>query len=110
MADKRFKKIYTQGVMGTQEIWQDVETGVQYLYITAGYSGGLTPAAGDGRQARRHPGRARLTAGIAGTAKTRIPKGVPPGSAAPFSALPPACSLQAVSGAADGLCRRDPAA
>ncbi len=50
MADKRFKKIYTQGVMGTQEIWQDVETGVQYLYITAGYSGGLTPLLGtDGR-------------------------------------------------------------
>ena len=36
--------------MGTQEIWQDVETGVQYLYITAGYSGGLTPLLGtDGR-------------------------------------------------------------
>ena len=50
MADKRFKKIYTQGIMGIQEIWQDVETGVQYLYVGAGYGGGLTPLLGtDGK-------------------------------------------------------------
>ncbi|MBC5582306.1 xylan 1,4-beta-xylosidase [Anaerofilum sp. BX8] len=50
MADKRFKKIYTQGIMGVQEIWQDVETGVQYLYVGIGYGGGLTPLLGtDGK-------------------------------------------------------------
>lgn len=32
------------------EIWQDQETGVQYLYRFSGYSGGLTPLLdGDGK-------------------------------------------------------------
>ncbi len=39
--DKRFEKIYTQG-MGAMEIWVDKETGVNYLYRQSGYSGGLT--------------------------------------------------------------------
>jgi hypothetical protein len=39
--DKRFEKIYSQG-MGTIEIWVDNETGVNYLYHQSGYSGGLT--------------------------------------------------------------------
>ncbi len=39
--DKRFEKIYTQG-MGSMEIWVDKETGVNYLYRQSGYSGGMT--------------------------------------------------------------------
>lgn len=41
--EKRFEKCYSQGVMGTTEIWVDRETGVQYLYHSSGYGGGLTP-------------------------------------------------------------------
>ena len=42
--DKRFIKTYGQnGLQGTMEIWVDKETGVNYLYHAAGYSGGLTP-------------------------------------------------------------------
>ena len=39
--EKRFEKIYSQGTSGI-EIWIDRETGVNYLYHTSGYSGGLT--------------------------------------------------------------------
>lgn len=39
--DKRFERIYSQG-MGTLEIWVDKETGVNYLYRQSGYSGGMT--------------------------------------------------------------------
>lgn len=39
--EKRFEKIYSQGTAGI-EIWVDRETGVNYLYHTTGYSGGLT--------------------------------------------------------------------
>ena len=39
--DKRFDKIYSQGA-GSIEIWVDKETGVNYLYRSAGYGGGLT--------------------------------------------------------------------
>lgn len=39
----RFEKVYTQGMIGTMEIWVDKETGVNYLYRQSGYSGGLTP-------------------------------------------------------------------
>lgn len=43
MADnKRFIKTYAQGHMTVTEIWVDKETGVNYLYHSAGYSGGLT--------------------------------------------------------------------
>nr|WP_239257252.1 DUF6440 family protein [Listeria ilorinensis] len=37
------KKMYTQGKLSIMEIWVDKETGVQYLYHSAGYSGGMTP-------------------------------------------------------------------
>ena len=40
---KRFKVIYSQGSLTRTEIWLDTKTGVNYLYHTAGYSGGLTP-------------------------------------------------------------------
>ena len=39
--EKRFKKIYSQG-MGSMEIWVDKETGVNYLYRQSGYAGGMT--------------------------------------------------------------------
>ncbi len=42
MSDKRFVKIYSQGMNGV-EIWVDSVTGVNYLYLTRGYGGGLTP-------------------------------------------------------------------
>ena len=41
--NQRFDVIYSQGTIATTEIWVDKETGVNYLYHTAGYSGGLTP-------------------------------------------------------------------
>ena len=41
--ETRFKKIFSEGKITTNEIWVDTETGVNYLYHTAGYSGGLTP-------------------------------------------------------------------
>lgn len=39
--EKRFEKVYSQGV-GAFEIWVDKKTGVNYLYRSSGYSGGLT--------------------------------------------------------------------
>ena len=39
--EKRFVKAYSQGV-GTTEIWVDKETGVNYLFHSSGYAGGLT--------------------------------------------------------------------
>lgn len=39
--EKRFEKVYSQGA-GSVEIWVDMETGVNYLYHSSGYSGGLT--------------------------------------------------------------------
>lgn len=39
--DKRFIKVYSQE-MGSTEIWVDKETGVNYLFHSSGYSGGLT--------------------------------------------------------------------
>lgn len=43
MKIERFEKIYGQGALNVTEIWVDKETGVNYLYHAAGYSGGLTP-------------------------------------------------------------------
>ena len=40
--EKRFIKVYSQGC-GSNEIWVDTVTGVNYYYHQAGYSGGLTP-------------------------------------------------------------------
>lgn len=39
--EKRFVKTYSQG-MGSTEIWVDKETGVNYLFYSSGYAGGLT--------------------------------------------------------------------
>ncbi|MBD5137422.1 MAG: xylan 1,4-beta-xylosidase [Lachnospiraceae bacterium] len=39
----RFKKVYSQGKLEGMEIWIDRETGINYLFHFAGYSGGLTP-------------------------------------------------------------------
>ncbi len=39
--EKRFKKTYSQGA-GSLEVWVDKETGVNYLYYSSGYGGGLT--------------------------------------------------------------------
>lgn len=43
MSNERFERVYGQGVMNTTEIWVDKETGVNYLFHTAGNAGGLTP-------------------------------------------------------------------
>ena len=39
--EKRFKKIYSQGA-GSTQILIDTETGVNYLFHSSGYAGGLT--------------------------------------------------------------------
>ena len=43
MAEKRFIKIYDDGAFGSNEIWVDTQTGVNYLFHASGYAGGLTP-------------------------------------------------------------------
>ncbi len=43
MAEKRFEKVYSQGTLTTAEVYVDKETGVNYLLMTSGYAGGLTP-------------------------------------------------------------------
>ena len=42
--EERFIKTYTQGGFASNlmQIWVDKKTGVNYLYSTSGYSGGLT--------------------------------------------------------------------
>lgn len=40
--EKRFIKIYSDGAFGSNEIWVDVKTGVNYLFHASGYAGGLT--------------------------------------------------------------------
>ena len=40
--DKRFVKVYSEGAFGSNEIWVDKETGVNYLFHAEGYAGGLT--------------------------------------------------------------------
>ena len=50
MAEKRFEKVYSQGTLTTAEVYVDKETGVNYLFMTSGYDGGLTPLLGrDGK-------------------------------------------------------------
>ena len=50
MAEKRFIKIYSDGAFGSNEIWVDTKTGVNYLFHASGYAGGLTPLLGpDGK-------------------------------------------------------------
>lgn len=41
--NERFEKIYTQGISSVIEIWVDKETGVNYMYRSSGYGGGITP-------------------------------------------------------------------
>ena len=42
--EKRFEKIHSESTMsGSNEIWVDKVTGVNYLYHGGGYGGGLTP-------------------------------------------------------------------
>ncbi|MBE6604492.1 MAG: xylan 1,4-beta-xylosidase [Ruminococcaceae bacterium] len=43
MDEKRFERIYKQGVMDVIEIWVDRETGVNYMFRQSGYAGGITP-------------------------------------------------------------------
>ena len=38
----RFVKTYSEGAFGSNEIWVDRQTGVNYLFHAAGYAGGLT--------------------------------------------------------------------
>ena len=38
----RFVKTYGQGAVNCTEIWVDRKTGVNYIYHSSGYSGGLT--------------------------------------------------------------------
>ena len=40
--EKRFVKTYSDGIFGSNEIWVDRQTGVNYLYHMNGNSGGLT--------------------------------------------------------------------
>ena len=55
--DKRFQKVYSQGVMDVAEIWVDRETGVNYLFRSSGNAGGLTPSPEARRHPRSHPGK-----------------------------------------------------
>ena len=41
--EKRFEIIYKQGTLDIIEILVDQETGVNYLFRTSGYAGGMTP-------------------------------------------------------------------
>ena len=41
--EKRFEKVYSQGVVNDVEIWVDKETGVNYIFRAAGHAGGITP-------------------------------------------------------------------
>ena len=44
MANKdRFEKVYSQGTVNVMEIWVDKETGVNYVFHSSGYSGGMAP-------------------------------------------------------------------
>lgn len=40
--EKRFIKVHSEA-LGSVEIWVDKETGVNYLFKTSGYAGGLCP-------------------------------------------------------------------
>lgn len=42
--DKRFTKSYSQTSFASEiQVWIDNKTGVNYVFIQNGYSGGLTP-------------------------------------------------------------------
>ena len=40
--EERFVRTYSDGAFGSNEIWVDKQTGVNYLFHAAGYAGGLT--------------------------------------------------------------------
>ena len=40
--EKRFVKTWSDGAFGSNEIWVDRVTGVNYLFHNGGYGGGLT--------------------------------------------------------------------
>ena len=40
--EKRFIKVHSEA-MGSVEIWVDKKTGVNYLFKSSGYAGGLCP-------------------------------------------------------------------
>ena len=40
---KRFVKTWSDGVFGSNEIWVDRQTGVNYLFHSEGTAAGLTP-------------------------------------------------------------------
>lgn len=42
MAEKRFIRTYSDGAFGSNEIWVDTKTGVNYLFHASGYAAGLT--------------------------------------------------------------------
>lgn len=39
----QFEVVYSQGMVKGMEIWVDRETGINYLFCSSGYAGGLTP-------------------------------------------------------------------
>ena len=41
--EKRFVKIWSEGAFGSNEIWVDKKTGVNYMFVHSGHAGGLTP-------------------------------------------------------------------
>ena len=41
--NERFEGVYSQGSITRMEIWVDKETGVNYLFHSSGYAGGMTP-------------------------------------------------------------------
>lgn len=38
-----FEKVYSQGAINVVEVWVDKQTGVNYLFISNGSAGGVTP-------------------------------------------------------------------
>lgn len=59
--ESRFMKVYKEGGPGfSKTILVDKETGVNYLYVQAGYSGGLTPLLdADGKPVITKPAKKR---------------------------------------------------
>lgn len=42
--DNRFEKVYSQSTLsGSTQIWIDKQTGVNYIYHSSSYGGGITP-------------------------------------------------------------------
>ena len=41
--NERFIRTYTQGTINCTEIWVDRQTGINYLFHSSGYAGGMTP-------------------------------------------------------------------